>query len=295
MFVKKEYGMNTVIFNSKEKPKSLIFLKEGKISLVINCSIIELYNLMQLIYIKLNKITWPYDNFQKKILSKEDLRVIEKKYFNEPILKKIKTFNKIFKFELEKKRKFQLALFSDFEIIGLEEIYLKMPYIAKGIVVGDKIICNELPLDKFNIILQEEIGNISESYVKASINRILSLMERLHNLKQNYINIARIKSETANIDNNILNYNKESFKNNYYNNNKTNNISSIKKNILNINNNKALIPQIFELKNKDFSIIKTENNDIEKQTFINSRINSTKLKTRRIFSTIRKKNDRLYS
>ena len=295
MFVKKEYGMNTVIFNSKEKPKSLIFLKEGKISLVINCSIIELYNLMQLIYIKLNKITWPYDNFQKKILSKEDLRVIEKKYFNEPILKKIKTFNKIFKFELEKKRKFQLALFSDFEIIGLEEIYLKMPYIAKGIVVGDKIICNELPLDKFNIILQEEIGNISESYVKASINRILSLMERLHNLKQNYINIARIKSETANIDNNILNYNKESFKNNYYNNNKTNNISSIKKNILNINNNKALIPQIFELKNKDFSIIKTENNDIEKQSFINSRLNSTKLKTRRIFSKIRKKNDRLYS
>ena len=294
MFIKKEYGMNTVIFNSKEKPKSLIFLKEGKISLEINCSIIELYNLIQLIYIKLNKISWPYDNFQKKLLSKEDLRAIEKKYFNEPILKKIKTFNKIFKFELEKKRKFQLALFSDLEIIGLEEIYLKMPYIAKGIVVKDKIICNELPLDKFNIILQEEIGNISESYVKASINRVLSLMERLHNLKQNYLDIARIKSQT-NLDNNILNSNNESYKNNNYNDKKLNNISLIKKHILNINNSKTLIPQNFEIKSKDVSFVKTENNEIEKQSFINSRINSTKLKTRRISSKIRNQNDRLFS
>ena len=55
MFVKKEYGMNTVLFNSGEKPKSLIFLKQGKISLVLNCSIIELYNLIQMIYIKKKK------------------------------------------------------------------------------------------------------------------------------------------------------------------------------------------------------------------------------------------------
>ena len=301
MFVKKEYGMNTILFNSGEKPKSLIFLKQGKISLVLNCSIIELYNLIQTIYIQLNKVAWPYDSFQKKILAKEDLKTIEKKYFNEPILKKIKTFNKIFKFELEKKRKFQLSLFSDLEIIGLEEIYLKIPYIAKGIVIGDKIICNEIPLDKFNIILQEEIRNITESYVKASLNRVLSLMERLHNLKQNYINIARIKSESASLENNIFNINnsfnnkiiesqKKTFKNKF---NTGNN--SIKKNILSINNSKTLIPQNFEINKNSLSVTKTENNDTEKKSHVNSRVNSTKLSTRRITSLKRAKNNRTFS
>ena len=301
MFVKKEYGMNTILFNSGEKPKSLIFLKQGKISLVLNCSIIELYNLIQMIYIQLNKVAWPYDNFQKKILVKEDLKTIEKKYFNEPILKKIKTFNKIFKFELEKKRKFQLSLFSDLEIIGLEEIYLKIPYIAKGIVIGDKIICNEIPLDKFNIILQEEIRNITESYVKASLNRVLSLMERLHNLKQNYMNIARIKSETASLENNIFNINNsfnnkilENKKNNFKNKFNTGN-NSMKKNILNINNSKTLIPQNFEINKNSVCVANTENNDTEKKSNVNSRVNSTKLRTRRITSLKRGKNNRTFS
>ena len=105
LFIKKEYGMNTILFNSKTNPKSLLFLKKGKISLFINCSIIELNKLIRLIYIKLNEITWPYDNFQNKILTKEDLKVIEKKYFSESIFKEIKNLNKIFKCELEKKKK----------------------------------------------------------------------------------------------------------------------------------------------------------------------------------------------
>lgn len=72
MFIKKECSMNTVLFNTGAKPKSLIFIKQGKISLVLNCSIIELYNLIQLIYIKLNKVTWPFDYFQKKFSLKRN-------------------------------------------------------------------------------------------------------------------------------------------------------------------------------------------------------------------------------
>jgi hypothetical protein len=104
---------------------------------------------------KLNKISWPFDTFQKRILDKDNLKAIEKKFFDEPILKKMKTYNKIFKMELEKKRKFQIALFSDVEIIGLEEIYLNMPFISKGIVISDKIFLYELPLNRFNTILQD--------------------------------------------------------------------------------------------------------------------------------------------
>ena len=297
MFIKKECSMNTVLFNTGAKPKSLIFIKQGKISLVLNCSIIELYNLIQLIYIKLNKVTWPFDYFQKKILTKEKLRAIESKYFNEPIFKKIKTFNKIFKFELEKKRKFQISVFSDLEIIGLEEIYLKIPHIAKGIVISDKIVYYELPVDRFNKICQDEMRNITESYVIVVMNRILSLMERFHNLKQNYINIAKIKSESANSENNnnsnsintFKEPNKESSKK-YY---KYKYISSLDEKKLKINNSKTKIPQNFITKRNDENIVKTEGNFLDNSIPTTARISSTRVKVRRNSSLIRKRTNRM--
>ena len=300
LFIKKEYGMNTILFNSKTNPKSLLFLKKGKISLFINCSIIELNKLIRLIYIKLNEITWPYDNFQKKILTKEDLKVIEKKYFSESIFKEIKNLNKIFKCELEKKRKFQISLFTDVEIIGLEEIYLKIPYIANGLVISEKIICYELGLDKLNIILQNETINISEVYVKRALNRILSLMERLHNLKQNSMNLARIKSETESIDNknlnNLFNINKEQSINERYKTKIINNSNNPINSKLNINNSKIIIPQNNISKTKDSFINKIENYNFNKNIIANSRVSSTEKKTRNQSAlTIKNKEDREYS
>jgi len=296
MFIKKECSMNTVLFNTGTKPKSLIFIKQGKISLVLNCSIIELYNLIQLIYIKLNKVTWPFEYFQKKILTKDKLKALETKYFNEPIFKKIKTFNKIFKFELEKKRKFQISVFSDLEIIGLEEIYLKLPHIAKGIVISDKIVYYELPVDKFNKICQDEMRNITESYVIVVMNRILSLMERFHNLKQNYINMAKIKSETANSENNnsgsintLKESNKESSKK-YY---KYKYVASLDEKKLKINNSKTLIPQNFVIKRNDEHIVKTEGNLLDNSIPPTTRISSTRVKVRRNSSLIRRRTNRM--
>ena len=291
MFVKKDYSMNTVLFNSGSKPKSLYFLKQGKISLLLNCSIIELHKLILSIYLKLNKVSWPFDSFQKKILDKDNLRAIENKFFNEPILKKMKTYNKLFKLELEKKRKFQIALFTDVEIIGLEEIYLKMPFISKGVIISDKLFLYELPLDKFNTILQYEMHNITESYVEFSINRVLSLMERLNNLKQNYINIARIKSESASKDahikteNNSFDGNKDYVMSKKNKNLTLNNINTIKSNKLHINNSKTIIPSFPSIK-----IVKTESNEKEIKSYINtSRVSSTKFRTNRKSSSVRRR------
>jgi CRP-like cAMP-binding protein len=296
MFIKKEYSMKTVLFKSGSKPKSLLFLKQGKISLLLNCSIIEMHKLIISIYMKLNKISWPFDTFQKRILDKDNLKAIEKKFFDEPILKKMKTYNKIFKMELEKKRKFQIALFSDVEIIGLEEIYLNMPFISKGIVISDKIFLYELPLNKFNTILQDEMHNITESYVIFSINRILSLMERLNNLKQNYINIARIKSETASRDNYIKTENNSFDSNKDYmlkknKNLDLNNINPINSNRLNINNSKTIIPSYFSTKINDNHMVRTESNDKDKKSYINisSRASSTKFRSNRKSSPTKKK------
>ena len=305
MFMKKEYSINTVLFKSGINPKKLYFLKQGKISLVLNCSIIEIYKLIQLIYIKLNKVGWPYDTFQKKILDKDKLRAIEIKYFTNSILKKMKTYNKIFKLELEKKRKFQIALFSDLEIIGLEETYLNIPFISKGIVISDKVSLYELPIDKFQIILQNEIHNITESYVESSLNRILSLMERLNNLKENYINIAKLKSGSENMENYIKGENNSFESNKDHNINKKNKdinidlkvMSPVKRNKLNINNSKTIIPTFFAVKKKDY-LTRSESNDKEKKINITSRISSNELRSNKRVTSLNKKSqitDRTHS
>ena len=133
-------------------------------------------------------------NYQKRILSKERIKVLEYQYLNDPLIKNINTLDKTLKMELVKKRNFQIAVFSDFEIVGLEEIYLHMEHYAKALVLCDKIYYNELPLSKFKYIFQNEMRLIRESYVQVSVNRILSLLKRLFDIKQNFLSMAKIRN-----------------------------------------------------------------------------------------------------
>ena len=171
-----------------------------------------------------------------------------------------------FKIELEKKRNFQIAVFSDSEMLGLEEIYLKIPHFAKAVVAAEKLYFNELNVKKFNVILHNEMGLIKESYIQVSINRILSLLERLHNIKQNYVNMAKLRTnaDSSNIQTIPKKLNVE-----YH-----FNISNRK---LNINNNKTSIPQI-NLATKNIDNNKNEENDV-KVLFKKNKINSSKRKS----------------
>ena len=203
LFTHREYTRDTILFNSGTKPGALIFLKKGKISFTLKCSIIDLNTLLIYIVNKLLNISSLYDFKQRKYITKDNMRLI-RKYINDPVLKKLKTLNSKFVEELKKERIFQIALVSNIEIIGLEEIYLQIPYITKAKVENDKIICYELLLEPFNNLLEEEKDNISESFVRISCNKILSLIERLQNLKQNWIDIARMRSENENFYSNQI-------------------------------------------------------------------------------------------
>ena len=245
MFIKKQCGINSIIFKPDTKAKSLYFIKQGKLALVLNVSIIEMQNLIQLIYKKLINVSWPCDVYQKNILSREYLKMLEVKYLDDKILK-MKSNNKEFKMEIEKKRNFQISVFSDNEMVGLEEIYLQIPHFAKALVTGEKLFYNELPLSKFNEIHQNELRTITESYVQVSINRILSLMKRLYDIKQNFISVAKTRSNMDSLDegkNNDMNIDYD------YN---------IK---LNINNNRTYIPQVNLVTKNNNN--KKEDNDVK--------------------------------
>ena len=194
MFIKKQFSRNEIIFKPEEESNSLIFIKTGKIALELNCSIIDLHELIKLILDKLHGVSLDIMNYQKRILSKERIKVLEYQYLNDPLIKNINTLDKTLKMELVKKRNFQIAVFSDFEIVGLEEIYLHMEHYAKALVLCDKIYYNELPLSKFKYIFQNEMRLIRESYVQVSVNRILSLLKRLFDIKQNFLSMAKIRN-----------------------------------------------------------------------------------------------------
>ena len=266
MFIKKQYSRNTLVFNSGSEANSLIFIKKGKLSLQLNCSLIELNNLIKLIYQKLTNVSGPDESYQKKILSKGYLNELEYLYLNDPSFINMRAHDNAFKIELEKKRNFQIAVFSDSEMLGLEEIYLKIPHFAKAVVAAEKLYFNELNVKKFNVILHNEMGLIKESYIQVSINRILSLLERLHNIKQNYVNMAKLRTnaDSSNIQTIPKKLNVE-----YH-----FNISNRK---LNINNNKTSIPQI-NLATKNIDNNKNEENDV-KVLFKKNKINSSKRKS----------------
>ena len=269
MFIKKHCSKNSIIFNPDTKSNSLIFIKKGKLALELNCSIIDLQNLLKLIFDKLNDIPLQFDSYQKKILSKEQLKGLEFRYLSDPIFFNMKSHDKLFKIELEKKRYFQISLFSDFEVVGLEEVYLQIPHYAKAIVIGEKFIFNELSISKFNTILKNEMRLIKESYVQVSINRILSLMKRLNDIKENCIGMAKLRT---NIDSsNVEKIPKEI--------NVEYNFDISNKRKLNINNNRTTIPQINLANKSTNNNNKTEENNI-KAFYKKNKINSTKRKTK---------------
>ena len=197
LFTQKEYSKDATLFNPGEKPTKIIFMKTGKISLTVKCSIVDLNTLLVYISDKLINCFSIYENRPKKYITKQVIKQINS-YCNDPVLKKMKTLNPKLVEELHKERIFQIALISDVEIIGLEAAFLKISHISKGQIVNDKITCHELAIEQLNNLLNEEKENIYEMYVRISCNKILSLIERIQNLKRNWIDIAKMRSQNDN-------------------------------------------------------------------------------------------------
>ena len=217
LFYPREYIRNNVLFIFGSDPKSLILLKEGKVSLELKASIIDLHNLIKFLWdsIRLNK--WYKtlnNNLQKEIIPNRVEKKI-RKYIEEPIFGILKVYGEKFIQEMNKIKAYQISVLTRKEIIGLEEIYLNIPYLMKGTVNDNKIYCYEISVEHINKCLNDE-KQIVYHFCKSSINKIISLIERLQNLKSNGINMAKSKfdkekktlMDTSNNNTNNQNYNK---------------------------------------------------------------------------------------
>ena len=195
-FILNEYSRGTILFNSDEMPKNLILLKEGQLSLSIKCSIIDINKIIENICDKV--ILENSDELlHKKIITKDKIRTLKRYVDEDEVLSNLKEYSMEFINEIHKKRTFQIAMVNSAETIGLEEIFLQIPYITQGVVMSEKMISYDLEVEKIKTLLLET-NLISYNYLKTAISKIFSLIERLYNLKQNWIDISKMRHETKN-------------------------------------------------------------------------------------------------
>ena len=202
LFPPREFLKNDNILIQNDKKNGLFFIKNGMIQMTLNISIFELQNLIRKIYEKMVK-----NKYFKKItaykgtnyLINEDTLKRLKKNLHDPILFNLKDKKSRLVSELNKKINYKLTIITQNELIGIEEIFLNLNNICSGVVISDKLVGYELSEKQLNIFLEEE-KNIVFLYTKYAINKIVTMLDRLQNLKNNRIYIMKTKFENNNLN-----------------------------------------------------------------------------------------------
>ena len=201
LFPPQEFTKEMTLFKSGTVPTSLYFIKEGQISLEFKLSIFEIHYLIKKLFETLIK-----NEYYKRIISRyknqysligENVMKRIRKYFTEPIFFKLRDKSEKFREELEKKVKYKLSVLTGNEIIGIEEVFLGLPYFCTGEVISKKLICYQLTVEQLDIFIDYE-KNILGPYTKTSVNKIIALIDRLQNIKKNGIYMARLKYDNIN-------------------------------------------------------------------------------------------------
>ena len=189
-----EFSRGSVIYKSGDKPKELMFLKEGKLSIEIKCSIIDLFFLTKDLFnafISNEMINNLPKNKKKALLTKEVI-VTLKKCAYDMHLKKLIRKNPHFFGELKKTKLFHISEITGHDIIGIEEIFLNIPYIMKCTVNDKKVISYGFPVNNIARIIKDG-HELLYSFVQSAVNKIISLIKRLDSIKTNSLNFAKMQ------------------------------------------------------------------------------------------------------
>ena len=198
LFYLREYQRGTILFNPGIVPKNIFLVKEGQISLDLKCSVIGLHKLIKFLYNKIltNSLFSKFSSTKKRMILSQETNIEIHKYLKEPKLERLKMQNSEFIKEMNKIRIFHITLLIGVEAVGLEEIFLKIPYLMKATAIKN-IICYEFAVEQINNLLRDE-KEIRFSYALNSIKKILSLIERLQAIKKNCVEMSNAKYNIKN-------------------------------------------------------------------------------------------------
>lgn len=253
LFYLKEYKRGTIMFDSGIMPKNIYLVKKGQIRFDLQSSVVGLHKLIRYLYNKIlnNELYKKLSFTKKKMVLPPEITTEMNKYLREPKLEGLKMQNNEFIKEMKKVQTFHITLLIGVDAVGLEEIFMKIPYIMKGTAMKN-IICYEFSVEQIDYLLKEEKA-IRFNFVSNSIKKILSLIERIQGIKKNCVEMANIKynSRKESIFEKVL-YSREYFplirkKNNSSNTNIKNNISENK---LRLKNDINFYDNIYDILNK---------------------------------------------
>lgn len=193
LFYLKEYQRGTILFDSGKMPKNIYLVKKGQIRFDLKSSVIGLHKLIKFLYSKIlnNGLYSKLSLAKKKSVLPPEITSEMHKYLKEPKLEGLKMQNNDFIKEMKKIQEFHITLLIGVDAVGLEEIFLKIPYIMKGTTMKN-VICYEFSVEQIDYLLKEE-KSIRYNFVSNSIKKILSLIERLQGIKKNCVEMANIK------------------------------------------------------------------------------------------------------
>ena len=216
-FLLHEFTRNTVLCNSGEKPKNLLFLREGKLSLEIKCSIIDFSYLIKDLYNNLVDNPLFKDispEIKKMILSKETTNILKRIAYDDSLDKILKENPHTIE-EFKKNKKFNISQLNSDEILGIEEYFLNCNYISKCTVNARRALCYSIPVKEITHILKED-HKVLISFVKTATNKIISLIKRLDNIKSHSMSYIKTKfdyelkmNQNAVTEGNEVNYSKK--------------------------------------------------------------------------------------
>lgn len=192
-FAPHEYLQHHFLHNSGTIPKELIFLKEGKVEINMKCSVINLHYYIKYLIEQITTMTCFTQGIMKHspIITKEIISDL-KQLIQDQTLNKLQSKSETFIKSMNKMHTFQLFILTGKDLIGIEEIILNRPFMTIGKVLTIKASFFRLDRSKLNKILDEE-RSIRYSYTKFASNKLISLIERLHHLKKNSIDLTMSK------------------------------------------------------------------------------------------------------
>ena len=198
LFYLREYPRGTILFNSGKIPKNIFLVKDGQISLDLNSSVIGLHKLIKFLYNKIttNEIFSKFSKSKRNSILPPEVSAQIHKYFKEPKLERLKMQNNDFISEMNKVKTFHITLLIGVESVGLEDIFMKIPYLMKATAVKN-ISCYEFAVEQINNLLKDE-KEVKLNFVASSVKKILSLIERLQSIKKNCVEMANAKFNKKN-------------------------------------------------------------------------------------------------
>jgi len=197
-FYLKQYTRGTILFEFGQIPKNILLIKEGQIRFDLKCSVLEIHKLIHFLYNKIlkNDIFSKLPTSKKKLILSPEITNKIHNYLKEPKLERLKMQTDEFVKEMNKVRTFHMSLLIGVEAVGLEEIFLNIPYLMKATVMKN-VKCYEFSVEQIYNLLKEG-KKIRFTFSLCSIKKILSLMERLQEIKKNCVEMSNVRYNIKN-------------------------------------------------------------------------------------------------